>query len=607
MGLCFSYQQTKDFELRLSSLFELLIPRDDFIIDGGDSNDTVGSRDCDGGGEADRGDVIARHDTKPPTPPEPTRAERKKKPKTYESRSVQVDLGFTEPTNPSTLTTTPTQQSTPTTLNNSEALAQEERRRRREERRAARNAHNEDKLKLELNLRSPSEYLDERCKLDVHIFKGFDAGKKCLVLDIDYTIFDHKSDFELAPEYKRPYLHEFLKTCSEHYNIVIWSATAFYHVHTKMDKLQLLNHPDFQICGALSKDHMIPHTFSVKRKTFVQDIKPLALLWRKFPDFFDHCNTIHIDDVAENFALNPRNGLRIDPFREALVNRQTDKELFYLSIYLTMIASLPSFSSLDHSKWKDQVINTLWSVQTTFVLPSFTSPEPASALLLQQHEQAMILKQAIKEKLKEREREERAKEREREERAKVEQEIAVEPGTGTTKVNVGSSSSSSRGFGSIVTEVMTSVAMEVVAEVVTEEITKGAMEAAMEESMDTTWSDIDDRSEEKMEQAEEGMEEGGGGIEAMDPNGELEPTMEEEELAGMGGVQEPLDVQILLTTALADHHHPHGDSNYEEQASKERVGRNNSRGNREWENERDWSREDLEVQHIKEMNAQAVF
>lgn len=588
MGLCFSYQQTKDLELRWSSLFSLLVPPA-----------SGGSIVNDADGVAKGGDVMAPSlgDPKPllSPPPDPTQGRKKKhktpKP-TYESKAVQVDLGSTGTssapnpnsnpnTNPNPVPTlarpiTPPPRSvatpnhatrSPNDNTNSDTLAQEERRRKREERRAARNAHNEDKLKLELNLKSPSEYLDDRCKMDVHIFKGFDAGKKCLVLDIDYTIFDHKSDFELAPEYKRPYLHEFLKTCSSHYNIVIWSATAFYHVHTKMDKLQLLNHPDFQICCALSKDHMIPHTFSVKRKTFVQDIKPLALLWRKFPDFFDHCNTIHIDDVAENFALNPRNGLRIDPFREALVYRQTDKELFYLTLYLSIIAALPSLSALDHYKWKDYVINALWDAQTAFVLPSFTSPEPASALLLQQHEQAMILKYSLKEKMKEREREERARERETEERVKREQEKA---GQGI-RVN----HSTSKGSGTLVevTEMITPlVAMEVVvAEVegVADEATKGVWKAAMDEPTNLL------RGTEGLEQVV--------GMEEEEHWEQAEPTVDDNEL-GMGGAEEPLDVQILLSTALVD-------------TSKEQVVHEDGRDTGDWD-KREWS---------QEINAQAVF
>lgn len=36
-------------------------------------------------------------------------------------------------------------------------------------------------------------------------------GKKLLVLDIDYTLFDHRSVAETGIELMRPYLHEFLE------------------------------------------------------------------------------------------------------------------------------------------------------------------------------------------------------------------------------------------------------------------------------------------------------------------------------------------------------------------------------------------------------------
>lgn len=50
-------------------------------------------------------------------------------------------------------------------------------------------------------------------------------GKKCLVLDIDYTLFDLGSSAERPHELARPYLHQFLAAVWEHYDIVIWSAT----------------------------------------------------------------------------------------------------------------------------------------------------------------------------------------------------------------------------------------------------------------------------------------------------------------------------------------------------------------------------------------------
>ncbi|XP_049849144.1 ubiquitin-like domain-containing CTD phosphatase 1, partial [Schistocerca gregaria] len=53
-------------------------------------------------------------------------------------------------------------------------------------------------------------------------------GKKLLVLDIDYTLFECRSCVGNASESTRPHLHEFLAAVYRHYDIFIWSATSLY-------------------------------------------------------------------------------------------------------------------------------------------------------------------------------------------------------------------------------------------------------------------------------------------------------------------------------------------------------------------------------------------
>lgn len=72
-------------------------------------------------------------------------------------------------------------------------------------------------------------------------------GKKLLVLDIDYTIFDHVSHAEKGTELMRPYLHEFLKAAYEDYDIAIWSATSLKWIEVKMNELGVSTHPDYKI------------------------------------------------------------------------------------------------------------------------------------------------------------------------------------------------------------------------------------------------------------------------------------------------------------------------------------------------------------------------
>ena len=50
---------------------------------------------------------------------------------------------------------------------------------------------------------------------EVKVLHAPREGKKLLVLDIDYTLFDHRSVAETGRELMRPYLHEFLTSAYE--------------------------------------------------------------------------------------------------------------------------------------------------------------------------------------------------------------------------------------------------------------------------------------------------------------------------------------------------------------------------------------------------------
>ncbi|KAH7685352.1 ubiquitin-like domain-containing CTD phosphatase 1 protein [Dioscorea alata] len=174
-------------------------------------------------------------------------------------------------------------------------------------------------------------------------------GKKLLVLDIDYTLFDHKSPAENPLELMRPYLHEFLTAAYAEYDVIIWSATSMKWVELKMGQLGVLSNPNYRITALL--DHLAMITVqSDSNKTF--DCKPLGLIWALLPEFYNEKNTIMFDDLRRNFVMNPQNGLTIRPFRKAHLNRSSDQELVKLTQYLLAIAELPDLSSLDHSMWE---------------------------------------------------------------------------------------------------------------------------------------------------------------------------------------------------------------------------------------------------------------
>lgn len=173
--------------------------------------------------------------------------------------------------------------------------------------------------------------------------------KKLLVLDIDYTLFDHRSTAENPLQLMRPYLHEFLSAVYAEYDIIIWSATSMKWVELKMEQLGVLNNPNYKITALL--DHLAMITVqSDSRGIF--DCKPLGLIWAHFPEFYNSKNTIMFDDLRRNFVMNPQNGLTIKAFRKAHANRDSDEELVKLTQYLLAIADLDDISGLDHKNWQ---------------------------------------------------------------------------------------------------------------------------------------------------------------------------------------------------------------------------------------------------------------
>ena len=136
----------------------------------------------------------------------------------------------------------------------------------------------------------------------IHLINPPREGKKLLVLDLDHTLLDFSSkDATLtANDMSRPFLHEFLSTCYAEYDLALWSQTSWRWLELKLHELGMVDNPGYRICFALDKSSM----FRAVNKEYV---KPLALIYTK-NHIWSERNTIHIDDLARNFTLNPKNG-----------------------------------------------------------------------------------------------------------------------------------------------------------------------------------------------------------------------------------------------------------------------------------------------------------
>lgn len=208
----------------------------------------------------------------------------------------------------------------------------------------------------EINLENREEHLakiEKRVRdYKINIISEMRRNKKLLVLDIDYTIFDHVSHAEKGSELMRPYLHEFLTIAYEDYDIAIWSATSLKWIEAKMQEIGVASNPNYKIvfyvdCGAMITVHTTEYG--------ILNVKPLKVIWDKFPEFYSQKNTIMFDDLKRNFLMNPQNGLKITPYKNAHTNRDKDNELYKLSIYLKNISKLEDFSELKHKYWQKYI------------------------------------------------------------------------------------------------------------------------------------------------------------------------------------------------------------------------------------------------------------
>jgi len=90
-------------------------------------------------------------------------------------------------------------------------------------------------------------------RLRINLINPPRPGKKLLVLDLDYTLFDMKSqaaNFELL---KRPFTDLFLAEAYKNYELVIWSQTSWKWLEIKLTELGILTNVNYRILFVLDK------------------------------------------------------------------------------------------------------------------------------------------------------------------------------------------------------------------------------------------------------------------------------------------------------------------------------------------------------------------
>ena len=143
----------------------------------------------------------------------------------------------------------------------------------------------------------------------------------------------------------------------QHYDIVIWSQTSLRWLEIKLQELGFLR-PDrpYKFLFVLTKECMFrlqqrDSRGKIKKKA----CKPLQLIWTKFPQY-DAKNSVHLDDLATNFCLNPKNGLKCSGFYRTKSGARDDCELLLWAKYMELLwegweKRGEDVRTRDHSNW----------------------------------------------------------------------------------------------------------------------------------------------------------------------------------------------------------------------------------------------------------------
>ena len=128
---------------------------------------------------------------------------------------------------------------------------------------------------------------------------------------------------------KRPYTEYLMENCYQYYDIVVWSQTSWRWIEIKLTEMNMLQNSKYKITFVLDKKAMFTIKSQFKNEEKKHYVKPLQLIWRKFEGIYHENNTIHIDDLSRNFALNAPQGLTIKPYKNGMV--------FYVCFYVISI------------------------------------------------------------------------------------------------------------------------------------------------------------------------------------------------------------------------------------------------------------------------------
>ncbi|MEN6449157.1 MAG: HAD family hydrolase [Thermoguttaceae bacterium] len=169
-----------------------------------------------------------------------------------------------------------------------------------------------------------------------------------MILDMDETLIHATGRLLDSPDftvgaynvYRRPHLDEFLTTCSEFYDLAIWSSGGSDYVQAVVANIIPPNiQPVFIWCRDRCTRRTNPET---QDQCFLKDLKKVKR------EGFDLDRVLIVEDTAENVQRNYGNALYVTSY----VGQAGDMELLLLGQYLASIHAVQNVRKLEKRGWR---------------------------------------------------------------------------------------------------------------------------------------------------------------------------------------------------------------------------------------------------------------
>jgi ubiquitin-like domain-containing CTD phosphatase 1 len=126
------------------------------------------------------------------------------------------------------------------------------------------------------------------------------------------------------------------------YDFVVWSQTSWRWLELKLTQLGFLSNPAFHVTFVLDKTAMFTVRRKHKGKVRDHQVKALELIWAKCPQWHAG-NTVHVDDLSRNFAMNPEEGIKCSAYMRKDI--ATGESVGTVVIYLFQLIAIVSLAA----------------------------------------------------------------------------------------------------------------------------------------------------------------------------------------------------------------------------------------------------------------------